>query len=118
VPRAAISRPAYLQAQDGKTLACTLRENSAGTGFDNVTGLVCLLMDIIRAAGGNDRSLHRHPPVERRLRRLCAYLDHGAQHVSYVTTGRAIGRLPGAAAAVAIVDSTEDARRCAPRSRR
>jgi len=47
-----IGAPLYLQAQDGKTLACTLRENSAGTGFDNVTGLVCLLMDIIRAAGG------------------------------------------------------------------
>ena len=46
-----IGAPLYLQAQDGKTLTCTLRENSADTGFDNVTGLACLLMDLIKAAG-------------------------------------------------------------------
>jgi hypothetical protein len=46
-----IGAPLYLQAQDGKTLTCTLRENSADTAFDNVTGLVCLLMDHIKAAG-------------------------------------------------------------------
>jgi Condensation domain len=46
-----IGAPLYLQAQDGKTLTCTLRENSADTGFDNVTGLVYLLMDLIKAAG-------------------------------------------------------------------
>lgn len=42
-----IGAPLYLQVQDGKTLTCTLRENSAGTGFDGVTGLLCLLMDLI-----------------------------------------------------------------------
>jgi hypothetical protein len=46
-----IGAPLYLQAQDGKTLTCTLRENSVDTGFDNVTGLVYLLMDLIKAAG-------------------------------------------------------------------
>lgn len=46
-----IGAPLYLQAQDGKTLTCTLRENSADTGFDNITELVYLLMDLIKAAG-------------------------------------------------------------------
>jgi hypothetical protein len=46
-----IGAPLYLQAQDGKTIICTLRENSADTGFANVTGLVYLMMDLIKAAG-------------------------------------------------------------------
>jgi hypothetical protein len=46
-----IGAPLYLQVHDGKTLTCTLRENSADTGFDNVTELAYLLMDLIKAAG-------------------------------------------------------------------
>jgi hypothetical protein len=46
-----IGAPLYLQVQDGRTLTCTLRENSAGTGFDDVTGILLLLEDIIRRAG-------------------------------------------------------------------
>jgi hypothetical protein len=42
-----IGAPLYLLAQDGKTLTCTLRENSAGTGFDGVAGLLRLLLDLI-----------------------------------------------------------------------
>lgn len=42
-----IGAPLYLLAQDGKTLTCTLRENSAGTGFDSVAGLLHLLLDLI-----------------------------------------------------------------------
>ncbi|HEX4833377.1 MAG TPA: ATP-grasp domain-containing protein [Trebonia sp.] len=37
-----------------------------------------------------------------------AYVDHGTHHVSYITTRRASGGLPDGAAAVRIVDSTED----------
>jgi biotin carboxylase len=37
-----------------------------------------------------------------------AYVDHGTHHVSYITTRRASGGLPDGAAAVSIVDSTED----------
>ncbi|WP_283139392.1 condensation domain-containing protein [Rhizohabitans arisaemae] len=47
-----IGAPFYLQVQDGKALTCTLRENSVGTGFDEVTGLLLLLRDIVIAAGG------------------------------------------------------------------
>ena len=36
------------------------------------------------------------------------YVDHGTHHVSYITTRRAADGLPDGAAAVAIVDSTED----------
>lgn len=42
-----IGAPLYLQVQDGKTLTCTLRENSPGIGFEGVAGLLHLLMDII-----------------------------------------------------------------------
>ncbi|MET8159261.1 condensation domain-containing protein [Sphaerisporangium sp. NPDC005289] len=45
-----IGAPLYLQVQDGEALTCTLRENSAGTGFDEVTGLLLLLRDILVAA--------------------------------------------------------------------
>jgi biotin carboxylase len=36
-----------------------------------------------------------------------SYVDHGAHHVSYITTRQAAGGLPDGAAAVKIVDSTE-----------
>ncbi|MBP2706962.1 hypothetical protein JOL79_24560 [Microbispora sp. RL4-1S] len=47
-----IGAPLYLQVQAGEALTCTLRENSAGTGFDEVTGLLLLLRDILVAAAG------------------------------------------------------------------
>ncbi|MFC4535092.1 condensation domain-containing protein [Sphaerisporangium dianthi] len=47
-----IGAPLYLQVQDGAALTCTLRENSPGTGFDDVTGLLLLLRDILVAAAG------------------------------------------------------------------
>jgi hypothetical protein len=46
-----IGAPLYLQVQDGESLTCTLRENSSGSGFDRVTGLLRALQDIILAAG-------------------------------------------------------------------
>jgi len=42
-----IGAPLYLQAWDGKTLTCLLRENSADSGFDSVTGLLHLVMSLI-----------------------------------------------------------------------
>jgi len=49
-----IGAPLYLQVQDGKTLTCTLRENSTAAGFDDVTGLLLLLRDIILTAAENE----------------------------------------------------------------
>ena len=45
-----IGAPLYLQVQDGKALTCTLRENSTSRGFDEVTGLLLLLQEIILTA--------------------------------------------------------------------
>ncbi|WP_211464007.1 condensation domain-containing protein [Actinocrinis puniceicyclus] len=42
-----IGAPLYLQAQDGDTLTCTLRENSTSTGFDGVIGLLRALEDVL-----------------------------------------------------------------------
>lgn len=44
-----IGAPLYLQTWDGETLTCLLRENSAGSGFDTVTGLLHLVMSLITA---------------------------------------------------------------------
>jgi len=45
-----IGAPLYLQVQDGKALICTLRENSASVGFDDVTALLLLLQEILLSA--------------------------------------------------------------------
>ena len=45
-----IGAPLYLQVQDGRALTCTLRENSTSGGFDEVTGLLLLLQEIILTA--------------------------------------------------------------------
>ncbi|GAA1271136.1 hypothetical protein GCM10009677_25040 [Sphaerisporangium rubeum] len=47
-----IGAPLYLQVQAGEALTCTLRENSTGTGYDEVTGLLLLMRDILVAAAG------------------------------------------------------------------
>ncbi len=52
-----IGAPLYLQIQDGRTLTCTLRENSSSP--NDVTGILLLMEEIILAAGEHpaDRDL-------------------------------------------------------------
>jgi Condensation domain len=45
-----IGAPLYLQVQDGEVLTCTLRENSSSNGFDEVTGLLRALREVVLAA--------------------------------------------------------------------